>query len=144
MATVLCDPATRSTCAARTAPGPGGLPVHSLMALLEKSGHAIPQRRAIPDNSGHLFTIAAQSALLGQAFGPLDVSPVRMFPVRIQVEWLQTLDYPVGPFAVHRFGTVAGTCYRCALTRAFRSMPGSATCSGAGLIPISISRLPKA
>ena len=64
-----------------------GLPVHSLPTLLDDLATLTLNTVHLPDNPGNRFTVATQPTPLQQrAFELLDVDPVKMFPVRVQVE----------------------------------------------------------
>ena len=64
-----------------------GLPVHSLPSLLEDLATLALNTVHLPDNPEHRFTVATQpTPVQRRAFELLDVDPVKMFPVRVQVE----------------------------------------------------------
>ena len=64
-----------------------GLPVHSLATLLDDLATLTLNTVHLPDNPENRFTVATQpTPLQRRAFELLDVDPVKMFPVRVQVE----------------------------------------------------------
>ena len=64
-----------------------GLPVHSLPTLLDDLATLTLNTVHLPDNPENRFTVATQpTPLQRRAFELLDVDPVKMFPVRVQVE----------------------------------------------------------
>ena len=64
-----------------------GLPAHSLTTLLEDLATLALNTVHLPDNPENRFTVATQpTPLQRRAFELLDVDPVKMFPVRVQVE----------------------------------------------------------
>lgn len=80
-------PSARARRKSATRVGDGGMPVHSLTTLLEDLATLSLNVMQLPGNPGHRFTIATQpTPLQARALELLDVDPVRMFPVRIQVE----------------------------------------------------------
>ena len=64
-----------------------GLPVHSLSTLLDDLATLALNTVHLPDNPENRFAVATQpTPLQRRAFELLDVDPVKMFPVRVQVE----------------------------------------------------------
>ena len=64
-----------------------GLPVHSLPTLLDDLARLTLNTVHLPDNPDNRFTVATQpTPLQRRAVELLDVDPVKMFPVRVQVE----------------------------------------------------------
>ena len=64
-----------------------GLPVHSLPTLLEDLATLSLNTVHLPDNPENRFNVATQpTPLQRRVFELLDVDPVKMFPVRVQVE----------------------------------------------------------
>ena len=65
----------------------GGLPAHSLTTLLDDLATLALNTVHLPDNPENRFAVATQpTPLQRRAFELLDVDPVKMFPVRVQVE----------------------------------------------------------
>ena len=65
----------------------GGLPAHSLPTLLDDLATLALNTVHLPDNPENRFAVATQpTPLQRRAFELLDVDPVKMFPVRVQVE----------------------------------------------------------
>ena len=65
----------------------GGLPAHSLTTLLDDLATLAMNTVHLPDNPENRFAVATQpTPLQRRAFELLDVDPVKMFPVRVQVE----------------------------------------------------------
>ncbi len=63
------------------------LPVHSLPTLLDDLATLALNTVHLPDNRENRFAVATQpTPLQRRTFELLDVDPVKMFPVRIQVE----------------------------------------------------------
>ena len=64
-----------------------GLPAHSLPTLLDDLATLAMNTVHLPDNPENRFAVATQpTPLQRRAFQLLDVDPVKMFPVRVQVE----------------------------------------------------------
>ena len=61
--------------------------MHSLPTLLDDLATLTLNTVHLPDNPENRFTVATQpTPLQRRAFELLDVDPVKMFPVRVQVE----------------------------------------------------------
>ena len=64
-----------------------GLSVHSLPTLLDDLATLALNTVHLPNNPEHRFTVATQpTPLQRRVLELLDVDPVKMFPVRVQVE----------------------------------------------------------
>ena len=64
-----------------------GLPAHSLSTLLDDLATLALNTVHLPDNPENRFTVATQpTPMQRRTFELLDVDPVKMFPVRVQVE----------------------------------------------------------
>lgn len=78
------EQARRKSATRRTAEG---LPAHSLPSLLDDLATLTLNTMHLPDNPDNRFNVPTQpTPLQRRAFELLDVDPVKMFPVRVQVE----------------------------------------------------------
>ncbi len=65
----------------------GGRPVPSLSTLLDDLATLALNTVHLPDNPENCFAVATRpTPLQRRAFELLDIDPVKMFPVRVQVE----------------------------------------------------------